>query len=246
MRPLLGGRKSGGSNSRTPDYQLPHHFTMLFLTQMATTTGTTARNDLLSLPSYWSSQHTSNILHTSRTRATSLSVLGNPTVSNPAQSFFQPPPSLSSVLGKRPTTSNPSQSFFHPPSSSSVLGKRITSSNPVQSLFQPLHPLPSNADEPPPPLPSNADDMELETDELLSLVQSMGTPGFLTTSNLVQSFFQPPPPLPSNADDMELQSRLETDELLSLVRSMGTPEFLTTRPGPELLPATASTAFQCQ
>ncbi|KAF8663092.1 hypothetical protein HU200_055687 [Digitaria exilis] len=148
MKPLLGGRKpfhhvprSNGNN----DWNLSQHqqLAQYHCSQLG-------RNEQLPLPSYWSSQHTSNIniLDTSRTWATS-----------------------SSVLSKRPTTNNPSQSFFQPPpSSSTVLGKRHT---------------------PPPPLPSNADDMgplcRLETDELLSLVQSMGTPEFLATSEKVFS-----------------------------------------------------------
>ncbi|KAF8704839.1 hypothetical protein HU200_031077 [Digitaria exilis] len=165
MKPLLGGRKPKGSNSRTLANQLKWQQRLEPLS--APTTGSVpyhcsqlGRNEQLPLPSYWSSQHTSNIdiLDTSRTRATS-----------------------SSVLSKRPTTNNPSQSFCQPPpSSSTVLGKRHTMSNPVRSFFRP-----------PPPLPYNADDVgplcRLETDELLSLIQSMGTPEFLATSEKVLS-----------------------------------------------------------
>nr|TKW13694.1 hypothetical protein SEVIR_5G117900v2 [Setaria viridis] len=72
------------------------------------------------------------------------------------------------VLGKRPAVSNPASPL--------VLHKHPATTNPVRSFFQP-----------PAPLLSNTNDMGpqcgLETDERLSLVQSMGTLEFLATSD---------------------------------------------------------------
>ncbi|KAJ1282395.1 hypothetical protein BS78_03G048600 [Paspalum vaginatum] len=80
---------------------------------------------------------------------------------------------ISRISRAKATLSHILDNFFQPPPPSSLIGKRPYTRNPIQSVFH----KPS----------SNVDDIgpwcKLETDQLLTLVQSMGLPKFLATSN---------------------------------------------------------------
>ncbi|TVU21618.1 hypothetical protein EJB05_31267, partial [Eragrostis curvula] len=112
LRPSRGGSKLDGSNSRTRDFHLPYQLSSFYpvdpytsgnnnrnhsqhLQQARLHCNQPGREEQLPLSSYGKSHETStNINHTTSTRASSSSVLGKrPAASNHSESCFQQPPS---------------------------------------------------------------------------------------------------------------------------------------------------------
>ncbi|KAL6626840.1 hypothetical protein ACP70R_030566 [Stipagrostis hirtigluma subsp. patula] len=154
LRSVLGGSELGGSNSRKEDYKLPLHLSSFY----PIVPHTNGNNNWSYFQHQRLAQHHQCNQPGRQEQLPLPSSLSSHNTSRNISNTASTRAISSSVLGKRPalTVSNtPSQSFFHPPPPLDTDDHTVLARGPQ---------------------------CRLETDELLSLVQSLGTPEFLSNS----------------------------------------------------------------